>query len=65
MSDKITVEEYLRRNAVIDPNYSLDGSWVPLCVAHLAAELLSQNKLELKPPSWIIPQKFVNYRKPE
>jgi len=48
-----TVEEYLKQHSVLDGKGNMDGHFVPLSVAHLAAELLAQDKLKLEHPSWI------------
>lgn len=48
-----TVEEYLTRHAVLDGQGNLDGYFVPLSIAMIAIDLVSQNKLDNKQPSWI------------
>ena len=47
-----TVEDYLRKYAVLDGHGNMDGEFVPLSVAHLAVELYVKDRLELKRPSW-------------
>lgn len=53
-NDYKNVEEYLRKNAVIDgQGCDMDGSWVPLSVAHIACGLVKTGQLKLEKPSWI------------
>jgi hypothetical protein len=48
-----SVEDYLRKHAVIDKSNDMDGSWVPLSIAMIAAHKVEKYELEYKPPSWI------------
>jgi hypothetical protein len=50
-----TVEQYLLRHAVMDGQGNIDGLFVPLSVAHIAAENAMVGKLEMRCPTWRSP----------
>lgn len=52
-----TLEQFLKRYAVLDGAHHMDGAWVPLSVAYMGAQLVLDGKKDIAKPSWIVEDK--------